>query len=1089
MLKAIELSGFKSFADLTKLEFAEGICTIVGTNGSGKSNLIDAVKWVLGEQSMKKLRSSEATDIIFSGSAGRAPMGAAEVTLTFDNFNRTFVLETPEVHITRRIYRSGEGEYLINRQAARLKDIKDLLAGTGLGTQTYSIIEQGRVESLLQSSAVQRRVIFDEAAGISRFNARKQEIQRRHERVNQNLVRLGDKVGELEHQVKATRSQAGKAQLFNEYSGKLKELQIQAALTEYQRNAVDIIAIQQEVDKLMGNAEKVAADADKAESAAADKSRKIEALDQDIRQYEGELAAVRQRISGGHSTIELQFEQVAELEADIEQSGKQLLELKNRSTGIEDLRNKSAEDIAKAQDEYDAVLETYRQCTAISADSAKPEDTGKLEKQTKLNSGWGAELAAMQNKAAALEAMVQLKKTQLDEAKQRKSSRIKEYNKLMQRLSEAKQKQSGMKERSALLEELIRKKEGISPGVKEVLKQSNDTKSPFRYAFGMVGELLIANFESASLIESVALGAVSQHIVVLPKPELFQHIEQHAAEFSGRVGFIWLDPKEEETPWMKTFQFAGRKGVLGRADQFVQAEPQFQHLAKRLLGRIWIVQNIAVARQLYKESDDRTSFLTVNGEMLTPDGALIVGPVNNNAPGLMSRRSELSNLIGQLETLDKEILELEIEVGVAKDRVDSDEIDVENEMREYQDARTDYETQKHKCEVFVNIELATSEERLTSLKKQRKQYEDRLSEAQKMLTEQRCRSLELKERREATLLTILQMESALAVSYCEKELFNGKLASQYLLRNEVVKQRAKHQTEYKHLQNNAQKAQGEIYNQQSKRDLLLQEQDRLVKRGQEEFGVSIDGLQSESARAADTSPPLVDLQSTADEIAELRSKLQRLGNVNLEAVETLDKLEADYKKYSVYYNDIKRAKDIIEKEIENLNVESERIFAETFEGVRLHFQKTFQQLFGGGTADLVLDNPENVLESGIDIIAKPPGKDLKNIMLMSGGEKTMTCFALLLAFFRHKPNPVCILDECDAALDEGNIDRMNKAIKEFSKDTQFLMITHNKRSMVHAKTFYGITMQESGVSKYVSVRFEEVGENGEILTKSPKKAA
>jgi chromosome segregation protein len=796
------------------------------------------------------------------------------------------------------------------------------------------------------------------------------------------------------------------------------------------------------------------------------------------------------------------------------------------------------------------------------------------------------ELEEMQFAVAGLEENASLAGLRLNEAKQRKSSRAKEHAEVMQQLSERKQRQSGLKERISLLEELIRRNEGLSPGVREVLQQSGDANSPFRHVFGLVADLLRAEFSSASLIE-LALGSVSQHIVVRPKAELFRHIEKNAAEFAGRVGFIWLDSSEQEADWMKTYQFADRKNVLGRADQFVQTEPKFQHLARRLLGRIWIVKDIAAARQLYKESDDRTSFLTVSGEMLTPDGSLIVGPLNT-ASGLIIRRSELRKLLEEIETLDKEVLELEIAVSVAKDRVDSDEIDVEDEAREHQKAVTEFEAKKlqyktleekykvcleqantlsaeianfdsqiteaqetlkeHRTQIAklndeiaglevqrtatkqdladanteleehrrktveMEIELATSNERLESLHEKYRHYDEQLQERQRVLAEHRQQYRIQQQRRDAVELQILQTEASSALLYIQKEKLRYELTEHLESRRKAAARRSQIQAELKRLQKTLESQQTNINKLQIQIERYCQEQKTITERIKEDYGIDINVSGralapdvSERALAPGVSeralvpgvseralaPVIKSGLSPADsainpeeakaEWKKLQEQVQRLGNVNLDAVTTLDDLEAQYKTQSARYNDITSAKKLIEKQIENLNVDSQRLFSETFEGVRCHFQELFRQLFGGGSADLVLDNLGNPLESGVDIIAKPPGKDLKNIMLLSGGEKTLTCFALLLAFFRYKPNPVCILDECDAALDEGNIDRYNSVIKEFSKETQFLLITHRKESMTHASSIYGITMQESGISKPASVQFIDVGANGELL--------
>lgn len=1229
MLKAIELSGFKSFADRTRLEFEGGISALVGPNGSGKSNVVDAVKWVLGEQSMKKLRGNESTDVIFNGAAGRPPLGSAEVTLTFDNSTGIFALDTPEVHITRRVYRSGEGEYLINRQASRLKDIKDLLSGTGLGTQAYSIIEQGRVESLLNSSSIQRRVIFEESAGISRFNARKQEVGRRLERVEQNLVRLSDIVSEVDHQLKTARSQAGKAQLYRQYTTRLQELRIHAGLIDYRKRTEKYQEIQKELGRLNTLVENLSKNVDETEITLIDFNLNIEQIDQEIRRLEGNAATNKERISGEESSIQLQAAQIEELEMEIVHNGRQLIEMNVRSVDIEEMMQKTTDDIQKATQNKIEVTDSYEQLLRRGEELAgicktKQDEKNSLRKEAENKSRQNAKLAGsvsglesrllmlqqtkeqnavrlerirLQNEELVkqcsefqasvieLEDSVAKKLEQLERAKQRKSSRAKELVRLSRRLSELKQRQSGMRERISVLEELIRKNEGLSPGVKEVLQQAKDPKSPFRHVFGLVADLLRVDVKVASLIE-LALGANAQYVVVSPKAELFRHIERNAAQFAGRVGFIWLDPREKETPWTKTKGFLGRPGVLGRADQFVKSDSAFQHLANRLLGRTWIVENISVARNLYKESDDRTNFLTLSGELLTPDGALIVGPPNSSS-GLITRRSELRTLAEQMLLLDSEVSEAEVADAVAREEVANDEIDVESETREHQKAVTQFDSQRQKLlaaeerqghaaeqiqhldeeiekldkqilrisdemrqtkmireqideelarlelrqievrqehdnaesnhvehqrkTTNAKIELAKSEERLDFLNERARQFEERLKERQNLLTEHRRRSRSHKERRESLLLAILQIESLLASLYLKKESLANLIMQTHDNRRKLATKRNTVQNDLKQVQQELQKNQTKVHTKQLELEHCLQEQKTLLDRIREEYGIDLtefdrqnfsstqneidadektgDGdettanenqlLENEPEEKTTLSfDPEVDYQK---EIDDIKSKLQRLGSVNLEAIETLEDLETRHMTLSNQYNDLISAKRNIEKIIEKINVDSQRLFEETFEGVKLHFRDLFQHLFGGGSADLVLEDPENVLESGVDIVAKPPGKELKNVTLLSGGEKTMTCVALLLAFFRHRPNPVCILDECDAALDEGNIDRFVRVIKEFGTQTQFLMITHSKKTMAAASTIYGVTMQESGVSKPISVRFSQVGENGEIL--------
>ncbi|MDR2763075.1 MAG: chromosome segregation protein SMC [Planctomycetaceae bacterium] len=1235
MLRAIELSGFKSFADRTRIEFGQGISAIVGPNGSGKSNIVDAVKWVLGEQSMKRLRGNESTDVIFNGSTDRSPLGSAEVTLTFDNSKKIFKLDSPEVHITRRIYRNGESEYQINRQHSRLKDIKDILNGTGLGTQAYCIIEQGRVESLLQSTPTQRRIIFDEAAGINRFNAYKQEIQRRHERVEQNLLRLSDIVTETDNKLKNTRNQAGKAQLYKQYTSRLQELRIQSALVDYKKRQEQSEKIQTEINSLKNEIEKFTDESEQTEKLLSNVNVDIESVDIEIRKLEKEITALREKISGEDSTIELQNSQVDDLNTQIIRNWQSLSELNVRSIDIEDLMRKTAEDIHKAIKIKKDVNETYRNlqkedeelaalCSKLQSelDSNRTNIDSKSRQIANLSGTVGGlesgiasqrrtieqnntkltklkqqreELSLQYNELKDaidnIEDTVKQKKEQLRHSRERKNRRTNELAQLMHDLSEQKQRQSGIRERVSVLEDLINKNEGVNPGVREVLQQSRDPKSPFRHVYGLVADLLHADVESASLID-LALGQNSQYVVVSPKGELFRHIERNAAQFAGRVGFIWLDPNDEDPPWVKSRGFLGRNGVYGRADQYVKADEPFIHLARRLLGRTWIVESMTVAVQLYKESADQASFLTIAGELLTTDGALIVGPPNTSS-GLIARRSELRNLSEKMTSLDVDVQEMEIAVVIAKERVTNDENDVENESRDYQKAVANYDslTQKlstveerlkngneqitnvndeieklnsqllnmsneleqtlevqHNLNTEINslklkqdeirvesanaesrqsehqqksmevkIALAKSEERLVSLNERKRQFEDHLTERQNTLAEYQQRSTMLENKKEKILLAILQIESTLAGLYLRKETVGKELITIHENRNNIAAKRTKLQNEYKRLQHDLNKIRTKEHSRQIELERILQEQKTLVERINEDYGININEIivtknnnketdesinvtkntesidsinsaeESDKSEENNKDNPTTKESENIDyktEIEDLRLKLQRLGNVNVEAINELDDLESRYNSLSFQYNDLINAKRSIEIAIERINTSSQVLFEETFKGVRSHFIDLFQHLFGGGSADIVLENPSNVLESGIEIVAKPPGKELKNISLMSGGEKTMTCVALLLAFFRYKPNPVCILDECDAALDEGNVDRFLRTIKEFENETQFIMITHSKKSMSIVSTLHGITMHESGVSTHTGVEFKNINNNGDLIEKS-----
>jgi len=1197
MLRAIELSGFKSFADRTRLEFPDGVSALVGPNGSGKSNIVDAIKWVLGERSPKKLRGGEMTDVIFNGSAGRQALGAAEVTLTFDNSHQTFGVDFPEVHITRRIYRSGEGEYLINRQTSRLKDIEAMLSGTGLGNRAYSIIEQGRVESLLLSSPQQRRAVFEEAAGISLYIARKQESLRCWERIDQKLIRYADKISDLENRLRATRSQAGKAQLHRQYSTRLRELRIQAGLVDYRERAAQCGSLQTEI-ATFDNAERELTEVvEHGEKNLARYNEAVEAIDMEIRRFEAETAAARTKISADESTVESKSEDIAKIEKEIVESGRRLVELNAQIVNIEEQLRQTDDDLHTAEKSevsaaYQRILQEGQELAALCKEKQDEQknalrELDALRKQTSklagIVSGLESTITSLQSSrdqdtvrlttlrrrrddlirkgevlrtvVAEFQSAAQRKSEQLEDAKLRKNNRAKEHATLSQELSELKQKQSGMRERIAVLEDLNRKYEGLTQGVRDVLDKAKDPKSPFRFVHGVVGNLMIADTEVAKLID-LALGPHAEYVVVEWKPELFRHLDAAATTFAGRVGFIWLRPLEKEPAWMKEKGFLGRNGVHGRADRFVKTDAPYIHLARRLLARTWIVENMAVARTLYAESDGQTNFLTVSGELLTAEGALVVGP---KTPGLVSRRNELRILGEQKLALDAAVTEKEHAVAVAARQSKDEEKEFETETRQHQKAVSEFnakrselltadeqtrlateqydhlvderdkldakiqqandeleqaktdrtkideqmaalefclmETQRQvddaelrhsehlKTAANAKVELAKKEAQLDSLRDKIRQFEERLKEQQTLLTERRQHRRAIQISRDTAQLMILRKETEIAQLYLRKESTTAAVMEKLMNRTELATSRATVRSELKRLQTEKNKLQSKRYDKQLERERLLQEQKMLLGRIHDDYGVDLadENLTLPQETESVDPPPL--------EIDKLCRKIQKLGNINLDAIETLESQEAEYAEYIPHYNDFVASKKYYGEIIEKLEIEYRREFEETFEGVRHHFKELFLCLFGGGHADLILEDPNNILESGVDIVARPPGKELKSVSLLSGGEKTLTCVALLLAFFRFRPNPVCILDEVDAALDEANIDRFVRVLKEFQTTTQFLLVTHSKKTMTAATALYGVTMQESGISKSVSISFAQVGENGEILAESRRRAA
>ena len=1203
MLKALELVGFKSFADKTRLEFPPGITVVVGPNGSGKSNIVDAIKWVLGEQSVKSLRGREMADVIFNGSGTRRGVNAAEVTLTFSNTDRLLAVDTPEVHITRRVYRSGEGEYLINRVPARLRDIRDLLSGTGMGTHAYSVIEQGKVDVLLQSSPRDRRLIFEEAAGISRFKIRKIESLRRLERVEQNLLRLSDIVDEVESRLRSVRLQAGKARRYREFTDRLQELRTQVGLADWRRLSDHLAQFEDELRELTDQRDASAARSELLEAEMLAIEARVGEVNEAIRQSESLIAANRERIAATESTIEHERARGRDLEQEIARHRRQLAAMNARAGGLQQQVQDTSESVRTAEEEHRRIaqqlVEGERELTGVMAELDQIRGENQQRRAAQMEQMRAA--AALGNRCSALESQVaaaaasrqrsvsriaeldrqldlltaeladlrrQAQETERDAAEREEllaaaKAQLEQFQRQQalrqNELAELRQRHSGTSERIAVLEELQRRQEGLSAGVKEVLGEAlNAGDGPYRDVCGLVADLMPVRVEIAPLIDA-ALGPVAQHVVAVRGGHLLEHLQNHSQRFAGPVGFVWLDDRADrqaDARAVPQINLEGRPGVLGRADRFVEAEPRYASLVRRLLGNTWIVENLAHALELATSTDGRGSFVTLAGEVLAADGTLIVGP-QHAATGLISRRSQLRALKLQLAELQARIEEVggvaarlsqqishqqqQVETRAAEHRqavdtlaelrfkitaaegrrtqLDQQRGVLENELRtaasqhdtashELADAQAqrrtvesdlaEMETElaslgertdrlegqsyaRNRETTQIKVELAKSEERLRNLHHRMRQFEESRQERHRAIAEGREQLAQCCERADRSQWAILRAETEIAELYLRKESFAGHTIQRINERELLRGQRAELSDESQKIRSRLRKLEERIHAQDLAANEVRHERSGLADRLREDYGIELSALEGDS-----TDEEKHRRDEVQEEIDELRRKINTLGNVNVEALEELDALENRHKTLAGQYHDLVAAKNSLEKIIDKINTDSRRLFSETLETVKGHFQSLFRDLFGGGHADIVLDEGVDILESGIEIVARPPGKEPRSISLLSGGEKTITCVALLLAIFRSRPSPFCVLDEVDAALDEANIGRFTGVLNGFLAWTQFIIVTHSKKTMTCANTIYGVTMQESGVSKQVSVRFEDVSDDGHILPQPPE---
>jgi chromosome segregation protein len=1266
MLKSLELFGFKSFADRTRFDFSTGITGVVGPNGSGKSNVVDAMKWILGDQSAKSLRGKEMTDVIFNGSAGRKPSAYAEATITFDNASGWLPSDAQEIHIGRRIWRNGDAEYLLNRATARLKDIKDLFMGTGAGTSAYSIIEQGRVDQILQANPTSRRAVFEEAAGISRFKARKVEAQRKLERVAQNLERLTDIVDEVEAQLNSTRSQAAKAAKYREVSVALKQWWFGLAADDFRHLTAELDLVGGQLAASAGRVDELTTRHRELEAREAAFDADLSQLDDELRGVERRNAAVREVIAGHDTTVQFQLARLQELETELQRLHKQQLLLGRRVRETADEITLHEQRLAESETAHaehrhlcaaqDEQLQTAARDLSVRRGQMEQDRTRRLE-LTRIVSTSANAVATLRTQIGsiqAVEAKVSSMLDQLDgdlagqelererclhrvdeavlgqsaaqqslrEAQARRASLLGEQEHSKQRLAEQRERRSAALARKSLLEDLELRQEGLGIGVKDILARARSSPHPpWNTIVGSVADLLDVDLEHAALLE-VALGPRAQLIVLREYQSLLDYLNQGTVVLTNRVGFVAIPDRPASQPLPESLQhnrfihmqldpaglpdLSQEPGVVTRADGLVLSDRGTTGLAVSLLADTWIVKTMDDAVRMAMGKGRGLRFVTLQGELLEANGTMFVGTIRSET-ALFSRKSELRRLKNDLVSLDRDIAshettlqavyqsltgadtELEsiaAELDYANQRLADLKSDLaaqdqtlerlrrertslaeqlqsaRNELRQRQAELAAAEEQAATAEQSLHqleaglaadtedmlgiehrlqqleqqhstdqLDLAKQGERLEALRAQSVRLTDELRQRAQQHEEAERRCLAALAKRQQTMLNVLNTravrdEQLLAneqVAADAAALHARKLAlrverSQLVEQELAVRKERRELSDRRHAEEIRMRDIQHAIDQLNERldeeyqtklsDVvatgasamqLFTEERRARAEGHGTKGRAsreIDSTSTNDAEATAETPPGSEAPTFGDVRPEIESRVNRLrkqlklmGSVNTDSLRDLEMLENRFNQLSAQLQDLVEAKNTLEDIIRKINIESRRLFAETFETIRTNFQELFRQVFGGGEGDIVLEDPNDVLDCGIDIAARPPGKELRSISLLSGGEKTMTAIALIMAIFKSRPSPFCILDEVDAALDEANVERFTAVVKAFQQSTQFIMITHHKRSMTVADVLYGVTMEESGISKRMSVRFEDVSDDGHFRAPNQSSAA
>ncbi len=1190
-LEKIVLNGFKSFADKTEFCFDSPITAIVGPNGCGKSNIVDAVKWVLGEQSVKSLRSDQMADVIFGGSSSRKALGTAEVSLLISNPNGTgargLPIETDEVQITRRIYKSGESEYRINNKICRLKDIRELFMDTGVGARAYSILEQGQIEQLLNASKTDRRIVFEEAAGISKYKAHKKEALRKLQRTEQNLLRLADILGEVTKQLRSVKYQAGKARNYLRYTQRLKELQVNYSLAEYAKNQALLREKEAGLAQEQELFERLTAETAKEDNLISGLRQKLTETKNKLNSTGNLLVAVQSKIEQSLQRIEFLRARISELQQRKKSAGERIARLReqenlfkvdsSRLRGELAESEKTHEEKSRAAEQAEKAVQTISaECTSLEAELEDEKSgvidivrrTAQLHNEIQSISVYRNNLSSQKDRLSgrAKHAHAELEKLltekaqhntrlsdiekvlgELTENLESRRKETEEINNLLtadnKRLAHSKDARSTLSGESAILTDMERRCEGLTTAVKSILRNRSVENSKLDYVEGVMADIIAADFEYANAVEA-GLESKTDALVVSSTRRLLADKET-IEKLDGRVSFISLD---------KTGPFVDKKDlskfdcVKGRLAEFVKYESKYAPLVWKLLGKTIIVDSIDAAIELSGELGQEYKFVTLKGEFLSADGSIKLGPLRSTS-GLISRKSRLrqlqqtiANITGEIETLEKQIEKNEQAnehlaklckgLRTAVYEANTEKMQVSWKLREFEQniKRLREEENLAAGEIdLLETEIAGSVQKeydskqrlqeLETVNSQRtsriEELEGRYAEQKGLLQNQSSRLTDLKvavgqitEHRKALKQAIAHLarqmqanqtatESALTeiqncgeqLTEAERDVLNCEAAA-----SELYVEKEETQEGSKELARVIEKL---LEEQKQREELIRQKRDRthelestmgelkvelgqlevkgqgLVERVQEELQIDLVGAY-ENYRQSE-----VDWEAVREEIAGLRGKIERLGNVNLDAIDEQESLEDRYNFLSKQVEDLNTSKAQLQQLITRLNRKSREKFRSTFEEIRIHFQDVFRRLFGGGKADIFLEDAEDILEAGIEIIARPPGKQMMSISLLSGGEKALTAIALLFAIFTTKPSPFCFLDEIDAALDEANNKRFNLLVREYQKNSQFIIITHAKRTMSIADVLFGITMQKQGVSKKISVRFDKFDEEEE----------
>ncbi len=1185
-LKALEIQGFKSFPDKTVLNFGEDLTAIVGPNGSGKSNISDAIRWVMGEQSAKGLRGNRMEDVIFGGTAKRRQVGFAQVTLVLDNTARIFPsMEESEVSVTRRFYRSGESEYYINRQSVRLRDVTELFMDTGLGREGYSIIGQGKIDEILSAKSGERREIFEEAAGISRFRHRKEEAERKLERTDENLVRVNDKAAELELQVEPLRAQAETAKRYLLLRDELRLLEISVWLSQLEALKAagrqleeDLQAAQAERDGAREALDAVYAQGEALGEAMREKDLETEQARSDAAALEGlrrdQEAAVavlengiahqRENIRRGREELESAQSRAGDLSREAREAEDLAREIEGRMTersaAMEDLLQRArdtAQQAGGAQSEAERLREQEAAFVSAAAEAkaeaaAVEAESGQLESRRAAAS---QDRRDMEQRLEDTARQAEETKAALDQAREAAQSaanaetgrrmRLEQRQRLSREASERRVKLTmdvgAADNRIRLLTDMEREYEGFSRAVKAVM-HSNGRLGGIH---GPVAELMKTDKQYALAIE-IALGAALQNIVVDREEDAKSAIEYLKRQDAGRATFLPLTAIRGEE--LRERSVDQEPGFVGLASRLVSFDAQYTGIFRNLLGRTVVVEDLDRGIAMARRYRNAFRIVTLDGQVIHRGGSMTGGSVSRGT-GVLSRKAELETLRGQADALHQELEEAKrSEESAARDAAAAqyalDTAQSERRQAEDRVLRLE-ESQKHLDQLLPSLrqslggldgELEALERHLEENLRRRQELEaaikDRETEAaarraqaeaalagqSELLAASGALAEEITAAREALASLTAERDGALQraedLRKLSRDLSGGREEKEAVLRGyeaEIAKAEADiaaRKAEAEDLERREgdlrRKLEGLIQEKldlerrrtaqnkesQEKNEHLLDLERSAARLEQKASAGALEQKQildrlweSYELNYTDASAQRVEIPSMAKanrRIHEIKREVHGLGSINLGAIEEFDRVNARYTYLTDQRDDIQKAKVELEGIIAEITGQMTIIFAQQFKLLSESFEKTFVELFGGGAARLELEDEKDVLNCGIEIKAQPPGKTLKTISLLSGGEKAFVAIALYFSILKVHPTPFCVMDEIEAALDDVNVTRYARYMRTLTEKTQFIVITHRRGTMEEADVLYGVTMQEQGISKILTINLNDVAKDLKI---------